>query len=45
MAGDDARMQADIATYGLHVIEVFEDDEGPGSPSPSASTSDSSIPS
>ena len=30
MAGDDARMQADIATYGWHVIEVFEDDEGPG---------------
>ncbi len=23
-------MRADIATYGWHVIKVFEDDEGPG---------------
>jgi hypothetical protein len=29
MTGGDAEMQADIATYGWHVIKVFEDDEGP----------------
>jgi hypothetical protein len=26
----DAQVHADIATYGWHVIEVAEDDEGPG---------------
>ena len=30
MAGGDAQMRADIATYGWHVIKVFEDEEGPG---------------
>ena len=30
MTGGDAQMRADIATYGWHVIKVFEDDEGPG---------------
>jgi hypothetical protein len=26
----DAQVHADIATYGWHVVEVVEDDEGPG---------------
>jgi len=30
MVGGDAQMRADIATYGWHVIKVYEDDEGPG---------------
>ena len=30
MTGGDAQMRADIATYGWHVIAVYEDDEGPG---------------
>jgi hypothetical protein len=30
MAGGDAQMRADIATYGWHVIKVHEDDKGPG---------------
>lgn len=30
MNGGDAQMRADIATYGWHVIKVYEDDEGPG---------------
>jgi hypothetical protein len=29
MTGGDEQMRADIATYGWHVIKVFEDDEGP----------------
>jgi Domain of unknown function (DUF4262) len=29
MTGGDAQMRADIATYGWHVIKVYEDDEGP----------------
>jgi hypothetical protein len=29
MTGGDAKMRADIATYGWHVIKVYEDDEGP----------------
>jgi len=30
MNGGDAQVPADIETYGWHVIEVPEDDEGPG---------------
>jgi hypothetical protein len=29
MTDGDAQIEADIATYGWHVIEVLEDDEGP----------------
>jgi hypothetical protein len=29
MTGGDAQMRADIATYGWHVIKVYEDVEGP----------------
>jgi hypothetical protein len=29
MTGGDAQMRDDIATFGWHVIKVFEDDEGP----------------
>jgi hypothetical protein len=30
MTGGDAQMRDDIATYGWHVIKVYEDEEGPG---------------
>ena len=30
MNSGDAQVHADIATYGWHVVEVGEDDEGPG---------------
>jgi hypothetical protein len=30
MTSHDAQMRSDIATYGWHVIQVAEDDEGPG---------------
>jgi hypothetical protein len=30
VTGGDAQIQADIDTYGWHVIKVCEDDEGPG---------------